>query len=58
MNKEYKATNLGGTLWMVRHYIKPAGPDDESDYVETEISVDTTDPQAAIDAAIQRGSWA
>lgn len=48
-----------GQSWMVRWF--KAGPDpsdDENDYVEALIAVDTTDPRVAIEAAIKRGSWA
>ena len=56
---KYSAWNVGGTTWMVKRFKYLDSPeDDQAQYVEALISVDTADPQVAIDAAIKRGSWA
>lgn len=56
--QQYEAWNEGGS-WMVRWFkANPSSTDDEDNYVETLIAVDTTDPEVAIKAAIARGSWA
>lgn len=60
----YEANNEGtfgeNTSWMVRKQVvpRPGDSDDESNYVETLISVPSSDPQVAVEAAITRGSWA
>lgn len=43
---------------MVRWNKGATSSDDESNYVEAEIAVNTDDPKVAIEAAIARGSWA
>jgi hypothetical protein len=56
--QRYTAFNEGGS-WMVRWFkVNPQSTDDEGNYVEALIAVDTQDPQVAIKAAIARGSWA
>ena len=58
----YEVTNEGQfgdyTSWMVRKQVGASSSDDESNYVETLISVPSSDPQVAVEAAIARGSWA
>ena len=58
----YEANNEGtfgeNTSWMVRKQVFLGRGDDESNYVETLISVPSSDPQVAVEAAITRGSWA
>lgn len=53
MTYTYKAGYIGDSLWMVKRWT-----DNPEVYSEALIKVDTVDPQAAIDAAIVRDSWA
>lgn len=52
--KRYTAGNVGGNNWMVKRF----EGDDVSDYKESLIAVLSTDPLVAIQAAINRNSWA
>ena len=58
----YEANNEGtfgeNTSWMVRKQVVPVPGDGESSYLETLISVPSSDPQVAVEAAIARGTWA
>lgn len=50
---QYTATSVGPRTWMVKRYV--TGVDG---YTEALIEVATDDPQVAIKAAVNRGSWA
>lgn len=49
----YEAGNVGGNTWMVKRWTT-----DPDDYTEALITIITIDPEDAIRAAIERGSWA
>lgn len=55
---KYQACNVGGSTWMVKKLICGNDFENQANYVEALISVDTTDEMTAIQAAFARGSWA
>jgi hypothetical protein len=56
--KSYSASRIGPTMWMVKRYQDATSSDDESDYEEQEVTITTTDPLEAVEAAIATDSWA
>lgn len=58
----YEAFNEGkfpnGTTWMVRWHTHVEGESPDNDFKETLITIPSDDPETAIRAAIERGSWA
>jgi hypothetical protein len=53
----YTAFNVDGNTWMIKRWQNYTSLDDESDYTESLLSIDTKDPMIAVKAAIARGSW-
>lgn len=56
--EEYSAINDGGPTWMIRWWKNTPSEDPDNNFREALLTVETTDAEVAIKAAIARGSWA